>query len=62
MSLSDEERSKEYGTLYSQMESIREEGEYNCTYKVTQEELEQKLAPSKAMLDTIAAMVKEECK
>lgn len=44
------------------MESIREEGEYNCTYKVTQEELEQKLAPSKAMLDSIAAMVQEECK
>lgn len=53
---------KEYGTLYSQMESIREEGEYNCTYKVTQEELEQKLAPSKAMLDTIAALVQDECK
>lgn len=51
--------SKDYGTLYSQMEAIREEGEYNCTYKVTQQELQQKLAPAREMIDTIAKMVKE---
>ena len=50
---------KTYGELYSQMESIREEGEYNCTYKVTQNELQQKLVPAKEMIDTIAAMVKK---
>lgn len=50
---------KEYGALYSQMEAMREEGEYNCTYKVTQEELQQKLVPAKEMIDTIASMVKE---
>ena len=48
-----------YGSLYSQMEAIREEGEYNCTYKVTQEELQLKLSPAKEMIDTIAEMVKE---
>lgn len=50
---------KEFGALYSQMESIREEGEYNCTYKVTQDELQQKIEPAKHMIDTIAAMVNE---
>ena len=50
---------KEYGTIYSQMEAIREEGEYNCTYKVTQDELQQKLPLAKEMIDTIASMVKE---
>lgn len=50
---------QEYGALYSQMEAMREEGEYNCTYKVTQEELQQKLVPAKEMIDTIASMVKE---
>ena len=49
---------KEFGELYSQMESISEEGEYNCTYKVTQKELEQKLVPAREMIDTIAAMVR----
>ena len=49
----------EYGALYSQMESIREEGEYNCTYKVTEEELLKRLAPAKEMIDRIAEMVKE---
>lgn len=41
------------------MEAIREEGEYNCTYKVTQEELQQKIVPAKEMIDTITAMVKK---
>lgn len=50
---------REYATIYSQMESIREEGEYNCTYKVTENELRQKLDPAKEMIDIIAAMVKE---
>lgn len=50
---------KEFGAIYSQMEAIREEGEYNCTYRVTQEELQQKLSPAKNMIDTIAAMVKK---
>ena len=50
---------KEYGALYSQMEAIREEGEYNCTYQVSEEELQEKLAPAKEMIDTITSMVKE---
>lgn len=50
---------KEFATIYSQMESIREEGEYNCTYKVTEEELRQKLSPAKEMIDTIIMKVKE---
>ena len=49
---------KEYATIYSQMEAIREEGEYNCTYKVTENELQQRLPRAKEMIDTIAAMVK----
>ena len=50
---------KEYGTLYSQMESIREEGEYNCTYQVTEEDLQQRLEPAKEMIDTIVLMAKK---
>ena len=50
---------KEFGAIYSQMEAIREEGEYNCTYKVTQEELQQKLPLAKEMIDTIVELVKE---
>lgn len=50
---------KEYGAIYSQMESIREEGEYNCTYNVTQEELQQKIAPAKEIIDAITKMVKD---
>ena len=51
---------KSFGALYSQMESLREESEYNCTYVVSDEELQQKLGPAKEMIDTIANMVKPE--
>ena len=50
---------KSYAALYSQMESIREESEYNCTYVISEDELQQNIAPAKEMIDTIAAMVKE---
>lgn len=48
----------EYGSLYSQLESMREGSEYNCTYDVEPDELKQKIEPAKQMIDSIADMVK----
>ena len=48
----------EYGVLYNQMETIRENGDYNCSYETTKEELEERIPRAKQMIDTIAAMVK----
>ena len=69
MSLSDEERDtnhyvktgalpNSFGTLYSQFESIREESEYNCTYDVDSDDLKQRIAPAKQMIDAIEQLIK----
>ena len=50
---------KEYGVIYSQWEALREEGEYNYTYNVTEKELEEKLIPTKQMIDAIVELVRE---
>ena len=47
------------GRLFSQLETMRENSDYNCVYEVTKAELADQLAPAKEMIDTIAAMVKE---
>ena len=50
---------REMGRLFSQLETLRENSDYNCVYVVTKAELEDQLAPAKEMIDTIAEMVKE---
>ena len=47
-----------FGTLYSQLESMREESEYNCTYDVDPDDLKQRIAPAKQMIDTIEQLIK----
>ena len=49
----------QYGTLFGRLEDLREEGDYNCHYKITEEEFHSSVEPAKEMIDTIAAMVKE---
>ena len=47
-----------FGTLYSQLESMREESEYNCTYDVDPDDLKQRIAPAKQMIDAIEQLIK----
>ena len=49
--------SQAYGNLYRQLEILREESDYNCFYEVTEEELQDRIAPAKEMIETIAEMV-----
>lgn len=50
---------KEYGVLYNQMETIRENGDYNYSYETTPQELEDRLPAAREMIDTIAVLVKK---
>ena len=45
--------------MFSQLETMRENSDYNCVYEVSEAELADQLAPAKAMITTIAQMVKE---
>ena len=47
----------QYSQLYNQMETIRENGDYNHYYKVNPEEMVDRLRPAKEMIDTIVSMV-----
>ena len=47
----------EFGRLYSQLQTMREESDYNCIYDVTPEELKGKVEPAKRLIDTIGTMI-----
>lgn len=48
---------KEYGRLYNQLQSMREEGDYNCAYEVSKEELNDRIVPARQLIDDIGRMV-----
>lgn len=50
---------REMGRLFSQLETMRENSDYNCVYVVAKEELQDQLVPAKEMIDTIAELVKK---
>ena len=49
---------KEFSIVYSQLETMRENGDYNYSYETSPQELEEKIPLAKEMIDTIAEMVK----
>ena len=50
---------REMGRLFSQLETMRENSDYNCVYVVTKEEFQDQIVPAKEMIDTIAKLVKK---
>ena len=49
----------QYGELFGRLEDMREEGDYNCHYKISLDEFNSSVVPAGELIDTIAAMVKE---
>lgn len=43
----------EYGRLYSQLQTMREESDYNCVYEVEPEELKQRIEPALKLIESI---------
>lgn len=52
--------SKDYGRLYSQLQTMREESDYNCVYDVEPEELLSRIEPARQLIDEIEKIVKAE--
>ena len=44
---------KEYGRLYSALQTMREESDYNCVYSVSQQEIEDGIEPAKQFIAAI---------
>ena len=47
----------EFGRLYSQLQTMREESDYNCIYDVTPEELTEKIDPAKRLITAIETLI-----
>ena len=51
---------KEYGLLYNQLQTMREESDYNCAYDVEIDELQQRLEPARRLIEDIEKLVKKQ--
>ena len=49
--------SEEYGRLYNQLQTMREESDYNCAFNADPMELENRIEPAREMIETIEKMV-----
>lgn len=49
--------SKEEGRLYSQLQSLREDGEYNCYIDIDKEDVEAKIEPTRMLIDKIKTYI-----
>lgn len=48
---------REYGQLYNQLQTMREESDYNCAYDVEFDELQQRLEPTRRLIEDIERLV-----
>ena len=49
--------SKEDGAFYSQLQTMREKSDYNCTYNATEEDIVPRIARTKLFIDKILSVI-----
>lgn len=49
----------EEGRLYSQLQTLREDGDYNCSIDIQEQEVTEKLAPTRQLIDKIKQYIAE---
>ena len=47
----------EYGHLYNQLQTMREESDYNCVYDVNPDELKDRIEPAQNLIKKIEALI-----
>lgn len=47
----------EFGKLYSQLQTMREESDYNCSYNITQDDIEPKIEPTFLLIKKIRQLL-----
>lgn len=50
---------KEKGRLYSRLQRLREDGDYNCSIDVEQDEVEEKIEPTRQLIDKTKRYIAE---
>ena len=51
---------REYGQLYNQLQTMREESDYNCAYDVEIDELQQRLEPARKLIEDIEKLISKQ--
>ena len=51
--------SKEEGRLYSRLQQLREDGDYNCSIDIEQKEVEEKIEPTRQLIEKIKRYIVE---
>ena len=54
--------SKEEGRLYSRLQQLREDGDYNCSIDVEKEEVEEKIEPTRQLIEKIKRYIADKDK
>ena len=49
----------EYGRLYNQLQTMREQSDYNCAFEADPDELNTRIEPARQMIETIEKMVSD---
>lgn len=49
----------EFGRLYNQLQTMREESDYNCVYEVEPEELQGRIEPARQLIEAIEKLIRE---
>lgn len=49
---------RDFGRLYNQLQTMREESDYNCAYDISSDELNEKIEPARQLIEKITDMVK----
>ena len=52
--------SKEDGAFYSQLQTMREKADYNCTYYATEEDTAPRIALTEAFIEKVIGLIKEQ--
>lgn len=47
----------EYGRLYNQLQTMREESDYNCVYDVNADELKDRIEPAQKLIEKIEELI-----
>ena len=51
---------KEDGAFYSQLQTLREKSDYNCTYYATEEDTAPRIALTEAFIEKVIGLIKKQ--
>jgi hypothetical protein len=51
--------SKEYGSFYSQLQTLREKSDYNCSYNASEDDILPRIPQTKSFIDAVIGLIRK---